>query len=306
MDVLELGGQIVGPQPFARLRQGRKLAVGRHMPAVPPEIGQGPGHIARQQHRRIVPGHIRLAAGQAAARLVIPVLRRVPAPGGNIDPAAHRELLVDHHDLLVMAASRRMGAVQPEIDRSGARPAQKEPDRSGMEELLQRAEIPFENVDFTRGIAFRQPEEEVSQRFGPFPVFLFETDPCVEIPAEYEDALARLVHRFMDQVVIIRRIHHHAGALGPFDPPAVPPFRDDRLHRTFGCFSYRPVCHGPDPRYTSASGLIEPRTVCVQRYPWAGGVDMLQPAKLSKTQAARTSPYSSLLHPSATGFFRIR
>ena len=116
--------------------------------------------------------------------------RRVPAVGRNVDPAAHRQPVVDDDDLLVMAAARPGASC-----RSGSRSPWSAHQRhshstdGGVEELLERAEIPLEDVDLPLGLFLGEAEEEAAQRFALAMLVGVERDARVEVPADDEDAL---------------------------------------------------------------------------------------------------------------------
>src|SRR5690606_28010015 len=104
-------------------------------------------HRAVHHHGDVVPGRIGAAARQAASRVLVEVLRGVPARRRHIDAATYRHLIVEYEQLLVMAAARRMGTVEAEFYGCGELPAPQHPECRGMEELLERAETPFEYGD---------------------------------------------------------------------------------------------------------------------------------------------------------------
>ena len=137
----------------------------------------------------------------------------------------------------MMAATGRVRAVEMERDGLGARPTPQHPCRARAHELLQRPEIPFQNSNFARRVGFCQTQEKLSQCFGLRAAAPFQAYPGVEIPAQYEDTLLRLFHHLVNQVIIVCRIDHYAGALGPRDPPAILPFDDYRLQRIIGSMS---------------------------------------------------------------------
>jgi hypothetical protein len=98
-------------------------------------------------------------------------------------------------------------------------------------ELLQRAEIPLEDVDLPLGIFARQAEEEVSQRFALAVLVGVERDARVEVPADDEDSLLRGLQGGGDDVVIIAGVDDHRRLLGARDAPAIAPQRHNRLQR---------------------------------------------------------------------------
>ncbi|MCW5890832.1 MAG: hypothetical protein KIT14_09790 [bacterium] len=120
------------------------------------------------------------------------MLRGVPARGGEIEPADEGHGVVDHDDLLVMAAAERMLGVEPEAHAAMAAPAR----APGREQLaLQREhqrEVPVEDVDAQ--VAPR-PAELVEELPEAAALGLGgggeERRALLHVPADDEDALAR-------------------------------------------------------------------------------------------------------------------
>jgi len=146
---------------------------------------------------------------------------RVPTSGRNVDPAARRQIIVDHHDLLVVAAARRVRRIETEIDRVGLPPPRQPDHRLRPEELLHRTEIPLENVDLALGLVAGEVEEKAAQRLALAMLVGIERDPRIEVPPDNEDAFLRGEHRPADMAIIIGRIDDHAGFAGARDPPAI-------------------------------------------------------------------------------------
>ena len=95
--------------PAARAR--RRRAPSARAQAPPARRGFAVDHRLHVMERRI--GH----AGEIdAARIVEAMRARVPAPGGEIEPAGERERVVDHDDLLVLRGAERQVVVEAETD----------------------------------------------------------------------------------------------------------------------------------------------------------------------------------------------
>ena len=97
-----------------------------------------------------------------------------------------------------------------------------------MEELLERSEIPFEDVDPPFGLFLGQPKEEAAERLALAMLIGIERDTRVEVPADDEDALVGLLHRGPDDAIIVCGVDDDARLAGASDPPAVASFLDYR------------------------------------------------------------------------------
>src|SRR3546814_8205944 len=75
-------------------------------------------------------------------------------------------LVVEHRDLLMMAAPDGMCAVEPEADRARYLPAQQHRDDARHDELLQSAEIPAQDVDVAVGTILREPQHVMAERLA--------------------------------------------------------------------------------------------------------------------------------------------
>src|SRR3546814_10266654 len=91
-------------------------------------------------------------------------LTRIPTLRADVDAPAHREMVVEHRDLLMMAAPDGMCAVEPEADRARYLPAQQHRDDARHDELLQSAEIPVQDVDVAVGTILREPQHVMAER----------------------------------------------------------------------------------------------------------------------------------------------
>ena len=80
------------------------------------------GRLAVDHRLHVVERRIGRAGEIDAARIVEPMLARVPAPGGQIEPARERDRVVDHDDLLVLRGAERKVVVEAEADSAVAFP----------------------------------------------------------------------------------------------------------------------------------------------------------------------------------------
>src|SRR3546814_15195434 len=99
----------------------------------------------------MVPRRIGLAAGGAAARIAVLVPTRIPTLRADVDAPAHREMVVEHRDLLMMAAPDGMCAVEPEADRARYLPAQQHRDNAWQHHFLHTPELPPHTVTASGG-----------------------------------------------------------------------------------------------------------------------------------------------------------
>ncbi len=185
------------------------------------KIAQRRRRVARHHHRRVVPGHVFHAARAATARIVFPVFARVPAVGGHVDAAAHRQRIVQHHDFLVVAAPDRMRGVEFEMDAAMRRPAQQVDRHRTARDEFGNAIAPFQDTDFQRGPVAREPQDEAAQARGicAFAPLLPPAAPClqmdagVEIPPDHQHPVPRFQHRLLHMAEIIFGIDDNGCAI---------------------------------------------------------------------------------------------
>src|SRR6185436_13491204 len=115
---------------------------------------------------------------------------RIPAPVGHVDPAAYREGIVDHDDLLVVAAPDRVDAVELEVDPLVRQPAHQIEHHRSSRHHLERADAPLEDADLEAPAMPRQPRDEAAEPSGKLPLprllppapAVGQVDAGVEIP----------------------------------------------------------------------------------------------------------------------------
>nr|WP_315053034.1 hypothetical protein [uncultured Brevundimonas sp.] len=142
----ELHRQILRPG----FRLNLRLADGgpaRRGPAFAEQVPQRPRRRSRQRRGRIMPGLGDPALAVASARVAVPVRARVPAVGQHVDAAAERQPVVDHHDLLVVRARRRVVAVQPGVDAFVAAPLDQGAQGVAPQHHLQQPDVPAQDED---------------------------------------------------------------------------------------------------------------------------------------------------------------
>ena len=204
------------------LGAGDRLAAG-NLPALARQVAERRGGSAVHRHRRVVPRFVAAAGGRPAAAFVaVGMLARVPARPGHVDAAAESEGIVDDDDLLVVAGAARMGAVELEVDLLARRPAQQAQHGGAAAEQVDRAQVPFEDVDLQARPVLGQPVEELAELDRGAVVGIgVEADAGVEVPADQQDLRLGAEHRLARVAEVIGRVDDDGGAVRPFDAPAV-------------------------------------------------------------------------------------
>src|SRR3546814_6406021 len=89
---------------FPDAAQVAQRPVRRALPAFVAQVGERLADGPCEDHRRIVPRRIGLAAGGAAARIAVLVPTRIPTLRADVDAPAHREMVVEHRALQIGSA----------------------------------------------------------------------------------------------------------------------------------------------------------------------------------------------------------
>src|SRR5690606_34620659 len=232
LDVLEVRFETVGPCARLRRLHWPEWLVAGAPPAIAGELVERTGGRAFDHHRHVVPRAVAPPAETPAAGIVLEVLARVPALVGHVDSAAHGELVVDHRYLLVMAAADRMRTVELEVDAPAPQPAQEVEHHCPARGNLERADAPLEDAHLERAAVAGEPGNKAAEprRMLALPSLLppaaavRQVDAGVEVPADQQDALARLEHRLLHQVEVLLGVDDHADPRGHRVAP------DARLH----------------------------------------------------------------------------
>src|SRR3546814_4315500 len=123
-------------------------------------------------------------------------------------------MIVEHSNLLVMAAPHGMRAVEAEADRARQSPAHDHRQDARHRELLEPAEIPAKDIDVAIGLVARESQQIVAERLALALVVGRERDARVEIPADEQDAYLRIRHQLFEQLIIIGgRSEEHTSEL---------------------------------------------------------------------------------------------
>ena len=162
------------------------------------------------------------------------MVARVPTVSRQIDAAAKGQLIVNHHDLLVMAGAYWMVIIESEADAAWHTPSEPPPRQRFTLERVQRTVIPDQDVDTQVRTPLR---DKGDQRIEPGRRVSTaepgrEVDGRGDIPTEDEHRVARFEQRPSHQLKIVSRILDTVKAIRAVEPPAVPSGLDDRPLRT--------------------------------------------------------------------------
>jgi hypothetical protein len=189
-----------------------------------------------------MPGVIGLAIGIDPARIGILMAARVPAAGGHVDAAAEGQIIVDHHDFLVMRSGGRVMAVQPHMDLRILQPLDQTQQGAPMGQRFDGAHIPAQNMHLQTGRALHQPaQKRADLDRGAILHIAAQPDAGIEIPADQQDLLARLEHRGAGGLEVIIGVDNHRNLRRALDAPAIvvgakqgAVLRHGRSHRRLG------------------------------------------------------------------------
>ena len=262
LDVFERRLQPFRPKalfPFLDRQQGRPAGAN---PAVATQFAQRIGNIAFHHHRGIVPRLVSLPPRRCAQRVVFGMIASVPALDRHVDPAAHRQRIIEDGDLLVVAAPDRMCAVELEVDPAVARPTYEIPPHRSAHDELEYTEAPFQDPDFKCRSIAHQPRKEAPQARRIFvlvaalpPAATFgEMDTSVEVPSDQEDSVPGLQHRSLHCGEIIGRIDDDGS---PLDLLITPDTRLDAIVQPSDlCRVLLVRIHTPRRAYSLASSFF--------------------------------------------------
>ena len=85
-------------------------------PAVARQLAQRRRGRAVHRHHHVVERVVEVAVGPPPAGIVVDMAARVPAVRRDVDTAAERQGVVDHHQFLVVAGAGRVLAIDAEGD----------------------------------------------------------------------------------------------------------------------------------------------------------------------------------------------
>ena len=265
-DILECRLQPVGPQAPVGALDGKQGRTPCPDPAIAAQIAERIGNLAFHHHGRVMPGFVPSPARRLAQGFVLVVIARVPALHRHVDSAADGQRIVEHGDLLVVAASGGVRAVELEVDSVMPRPAGKVPPHRSAHDEFENAEAPFEHADFQSRSMPDQPADEAAQPdrilslSGSLPpaAAFGQMDAGVEIPADQKDAIPCFQHRFLHRREIIRGVDEdgrpiHLGKAPDARGDTIPDARHRFwIGRIFALFYYPLIKHG----YSFASSFF--------------------------------------------------
>src|SRR5690606_11390048 len=166
--------------------------------------------------------------------VVLEMIARVPAPVGHIDPAAHGQRIVDHDDLLVVAAADRVDVIELQVDPLARQPAKQIEHHRAPGQQLERADPPFQDVNLEPRAMPAEPRDEVPEpgRVLPIPRLLApasavrEMDARIEIPPDQQYPLTGFEHRLLHEIEIGLGVDDYVCSPGHREAP------DPRFRRT--------------------------------------------------------------------------
>ena len=206
------------------LRRGdaRQFFAGGAAPALARDAGQYRRGFTVDPDHHVVKRRVR-RAGVAAARVVGGVLAGVPAPAGEVEAPRKRHGVVDHHDLLVVGADRRMGVVVAQVDAAMDPPARAVDWGKFAIDPEHHREIPVEYVDAQAAAPAREEIQKVAEH-GRHPgkrLVPVQAGPAVEVPAEDDDRALGALGGLHEGLEIVVAIDQQRDALGTRDRQAI-------------------------------------------------------------------------------------
>ena len=188
------------------------------------------------------------------------MVARVPTVSRQIDAAAKGQLIVNHHDLLVMAGAYWMVIIEFEADAAWHTPSHPPPRQRLTLEREQRAVVPDQDVTQAPRTRFAMKAISASSRVGASSLSPREVDGRYDIPTE--DGQQRRALRAAPVSPAENSQPHPdtVKAVRAVEPPAVPSWLDDRPPGT--CLdvvvTLRGTAYSAGPR-TAQGAVDEPR-----------------------------------------------
>jgi hypothetical protein len=164
------------------------------------------------------------------------MVRRVPAPDGQVEAAGERHRIVDDDDLLVMRRPDRHLVIEAEPHLAWRAPVQRE---RGEHLALQRVEhgiVPKQKVDRKLRSLSHQRRQELGERRGisivGLAILADETHAAVDIPADDEDVALRLQQGLANGAKEWRSVDQNGRTRGALNPPNILTGAKKGRHRT--------------------------------------------------------------------------
>ncbi|ASY59743.1 hypothetical protein SS05631_b56510 (plasmid) [Sinorhizobium sp. CCBAU 05631] len=198
----------------------------RRLPAGAAEIADRPARLALQHHLDVMDRIIRISVRIAAQVILGQVVRRVPAPGGQIDAADESDPVVDGDEFLVMRTAQRVVAGETELDLRMGSPllAAKQSQRLSR---IDRPHRPDQNADPEIRLLRDQRLELGAERLC-VRIVRPQLDARIEIPSGDPDLLFGLLEHPIEAGIIGRPVHEEGHPLGRRAAPDILGFLDDR------------------------------------------------------------------------------
>ena len=207
----------VRPGAGVALGRGRRVLPGRLAPALQRQLLERRRGRAVDHQHRVVEGRGRCAR-EPAPRLDRPVLGRVPAPGREVDAADEAEPAVDHDQLLVVAAARRVVAAQREAHPLVGQEAEPPPGQLLAVEAVGQDPVPDQDAELERGPLPGERVEEQVER--PVVGVGLEPEVAADVPAQHQHAAPRLEQGPPQGREVGGAVDQRGGPERALEPPA--------------------------------------------------------------------------------------
>ena len=221
--VQKVGWHVLRPERGVRLAQPREGRPAERPPPIAHERAER-GRRRPVHHRlHFVVRLVGLVAGIQAHGFLHAMLAGVPSMSGEIDPAAERELVVDHDHLLMVRAAQRVAGVEGEVQVPRHPPPEPQPGERIAFERVHGRIVPGQQIDLQQ----RRPPGDVPQqrrKHGRTVGGCFSRQQIGighGVPAEDEHRVPRAEHGFAHQPEIIRRILDAVEPVRTIHAPAV-------------------------------------------------------------------------------------
>lgn len=200
----------------------RKFLTGGGLPSGAGLFADSFGGVTVHCGGRVVPRSVAVAVRLRAVVVVVPVIGGVPAVDGHVDTAAERERVVDHDNLLVMSGPDRVSSVDLEMQPAIRHPVHHEHRGHTAPDRREGPDVPLQQINLQIGTLPGQPDEESSQPIRALERLLvrLELDPCVEVPADQDDAVPGLEHCRFGVAEVVGGVDDARQPIGVRDLPA--------------------------------------------------------------------------------------
>jgi len=152
---------------------------------------------------------------------------------GQVDAPAERDIVVDHHDLLVVHRPGGARAVHREMDAPRGDLVDQRHRGDAEPEPVQRRQQPqvgLQQIHVHAGLPEQQPVQERAKRVGAQLRRMpgFEGGPIVQVPADQHDATLGAQHGGLDMRQVVGTVDDRREPVGPRGLPARASWHDQR------------------------------------------------------------------------------